>query len=125
VNPVVAVRTEVDADDVYVCTSLWMWCPACDDVCRIYVAGGTNPWSWDGNDERPTIDPSILVTGVQWGPDYTFHKPNHPGILPGGTTRCHSYVRDGRWQFLSDCTHTLANQTVDMVPLPDWFALQP
>lgn len=30
---------------------------------------------------------------------------------------CHSFVTDGRIQFLGDCTHSLAGQTVD---LPDW-----
>lgn len=30
---------------------------------------------------------------------------------------CHSFIKDGKIQFLGDCTHALANQTVD---LPDW-----
>jgi hypothetical protein len=30
---------------------------------------------------------------------------------------CHSFVTDGKIQFLSDCTHALAGQTV---ALPDW-----
>jgi hypothetical protein len=30
---------------------------------------------------------------------------------------CHSYVTNGRIQFLSDCHHSLAGQTVE---LPDW-----
>jgi hypothetical protein len=30
---------------------------------------------------------------------------------------CHSFVTDGRIQFLNDCTHSLAGQTVD---LPDF-----
>jgi hypothetical protein len=30
---------------------------------------------------------------------------------------CHSFVTDGRIQFLGDCTHALAGQTVD---LPEW-----
>ena len=32
-------------------------------------------------------------------------------------TRCHSFVREGRIEFLSDCTHALAGQTVE---LPDF-----
>jgi hypothetical protein len=35
---------------------------------------------------------------------------------------CHSFLRAGRWEFLSDSAHHLAGQTVDMVPLPDWYA---
>jgi hypothetical protein len=30
------------------------------------------------------------------------------------TPRCHSFVTDGRIQFLSDSTHALAGQTVDL-----------
>ena len=38
--------------------------------------------------------------------------------LEGGdrNIRCHSFVRSGRIEFLSDSTHALAGQTVD---LPD------
>lgn len=64
-------------------------------------------WSWDGNREQPTFSPSILQ--------------HESGSIP----RCHSYVQSGRWQFLSDCTHKLAGQTVDMVPLPDWLCQVP
>jgi hypothetical protein len=30
---------------------------------------------------------------------------------------CHSFVTDGRIQFLTDCTHAFAGRTVD---LPEW-----
>ena len=39
------------------------------------------------------------------------------GTMPDGTKVCHSFIRDGRIQFLGDCTHHLAGQTVD---LPDF-----
>lgn len=35
---------------------------------------------------------------------------------------CHSFLRAGRWEFLSDSAHHLAGQTVDMVPLPSGWA---
>lgn len=35
---------------------------------------------------------------------------------------CHSFLRAGRWEFLSDSAHHLASQTVDMVPLPNGWA---
>ncbi len=34
---------------------------------------------------------------------------------------CHSFVRDGHWQFLADSAHALAGQTVPLVPMPDWM----
>lgn len=39
--------------------------------------------------------------------------PRNPAFGP-----CHSFLRAGRWEFLSDSAHHLAGQTVDMVPLP-------
>ena len=32
---------------------------------------------------------------------------------------CHSFIRDGQWQFLADSTHALADQTVPMLPIPN------
>ena len=40
-------------------------------------------------------------------------------VEPGQLTVCHSFVSDGQWQFLGDCTHALAGQTVPVVPIPD------
>lgn len=34
---------------------------------------------------------------------------------------CHCFIVAGQWQFLGDCTHELAGQTVDLPLLPDWF----
>lgn len=103
-------------------SSLWLWCPGCDDSHRITV-GSSDSWTWDGNEEAPTISPSILVRGAQWKPEFSFHKPNHT-VEPGGETVCHSFVAAGQWQFLGDSTHALAGQTVPMVPLPDWISAE-
>lgn len=72
-------------------------CPGCNDIHMIKV-NGEGAWTWNGDEDKPTISPSILAT-----------KPN-------SEYRCHSFVKEGRIQFLSDCTHELAGQTVE---LPD------
>jgi hypothetical protein len=56
-------------------------------------------WTYNGDGDKPTVSPSIKVTG---GADPAYC--------------CHSFIRDGRIEFLSDCSHDLAGQTVD---LPD------
>ena len=66
-------------------------------------------WDWNGDMEKPTLTPSILVY-----PHGTFAADDVTVIQ---SPRCHSFVKDGRIQYLSDCTHGLANMTVD---LPDW-----
>lgn len=101
---------------------LHFWCPGCDEAHGIrYASGGGDApvWEWNGNLDLPTISPSILVRGNQWPkskfPEY--YKNNHSSVPTGGMTVCHSFVTDGRIQFLGDCTHALAGQTVD---LPEW-----
>jgi len=62
-------------------------------------------WTWDGNVEAPTITPSILTQSVD---------------AEGKPTICHSYLKAGRFEFLGDCTHSLAGQSADMLDLPEW-----
>lgn len=89
---------------------LLFWCPGCDGAHSVQHGVGHGPrWHWDGNAERPTFDPSILV---RW-PDYQGRQDNPVQHV------CHSFVRAGRIQFLDDCTHALAGQTVD---LAEWDA---
>lgn len=75
----------------------WMiFCPACK-TGHLF----DQRWTFNGNQERPTFRASMLSCS-RW---------------PGGESRCHSYVTDGRIEFLADSTHALAGTTVD---LPDW-----
>src|SRR4051794_38443648 len=84
-------------------TSYWLWCPGCKDVHRI-----TNLWDFDGNLEAPTFNPSILTKGGG------YYKRD--GSFVRGH-RCHSFIRNGVWEFLSDCDHELAGKHVPMVDL--------
>lgn len=94
---------------------LTWWCPGCDSSHHIKVGEGAGPrWGWNGSAEKPTFTPSVLVT---WG---SYADPNwkpEPDDGPDVSGRCHSFVVDGQMQFLSDCTHALAGQTV---PIPPW-----
>lgn len=77
------------------CERWLFWCPGCDEAHQVSD-------KWDVIDvEAGTISPSVLVQGAN----------EH------GRTVCHSFVTAGRIQFLDDCTHGLAGQTVD---LPDF-----
>jgi hypothetical protein len=73
-------------------------CPGCGQF-HVLPIKGPNAWGFNGNYDRPTLTPSILANRGRANP--TAHI-------------CHSYVTDGRIQFLGDCTHELANQTVDL-----------
>ncbi|MFP2910239.1 DUF6527 family protein [Pyxidicoccus sp. 3LFB2] len=72
------------------------WCPGCR------CAHAVND-TWHIRDgERPSISPSVLVTG-----DMPEEQRRAAGM-----PRCHLFVRDGQLEFLADCNHVLAGTTV-------------
>lgn len=100
-------------------------CPGCGMHHAVNLGDTNSPmWSWNGDVERPTFSPSVLarhtkMTEVgekqyaEWreqGFPPRLEQFDHIDVI------CHSFVADGRIQFLGDCTHKLAGQTVD---LPD------
>lgn len=99
--------------------SLLFWCPGCQmhhgPVVERTEKRPSGPlWNWNGSLESPTLSPSILVRG-----DIPFTEEEVDKVLSGETVEhrpfcCHSYVRNGQIEFLSDCTHKLAGQTVAM-----------
>jgi hypothetical protein len=70
-------------------------------------------WEFNGDYERPTFSPSYLV----WRDPKPDVDPKHdPDGKYRSGFRCHSFIKDGKIQYLDNCTHKLANQ---MVELPD------
>jgi len=95
-------------------------CPGCRELHQINVGQDTRPrWGFNGNYERPTFTPSILVGGHQtardkkgeWNGEWVRDAAGKP--IP---RVCHSFVTDGQIQFLGDCTHALVGQTVPLQP---------
>lgn len=104
-----------DADD----NRLLFQCPGCGSAHGVWVGTGSGPrWTWNADVDAPTFRPSILVRWDHWVPPWTPENPD-PGPQSMVSEVCHSYVTDGQIQFLGDCTHALAGQTV---PLPYWDA---
>lgn len=97
------------------------WCPGCDDAHTIRHGNPATDWTWNGDLERPTFSPSVLARSRYAEPPVTADNLEEWKREPWEQVLvervCHSFVTDGRIQFLGDCTHALANQTVD---LPDW-----
>ena len=92
------------------------WCPGCDEAHCVTI--GSEGWTFNNSSERPTFTPSVKVTKNLYGPNKeSFRKYNGP--FPCETTEviCHSYVTDGKIQFLNDCYHDMVGQTVE---LPEW-----
>lgn len=97
---------------------VWFWCAGCNTHHAINPKG----WTWNGDTERPTFSPSVLVRGSVLTAEglamVDRHEPPPDGQYPSRDTVCHSFVRDGQIQYLSDSTHHLAGKTVPMEPLP-------
>lgn len=77
-------------------------------------------WGFNGNMEKPTFTPSILIRSHMWTPPVTAENAaewdKNPWKQEKVETVCHSFVRDGMIQFLNDCTHELKGQTVPLEP---------
>lgn len=81
-------------------------CPGCGWTHMLNTDPETSPcWGFNGSVERPTLTPSINA----WR-EYGGNRE---------TQRCHSFVTDGRIQFLGDCTHALKGQTIDLPEIGD------
>lgn len=89
-------ENEIETDAIFECPACKSWHPI-----RIKSPDPSKRpiWEWNGDIEKPTFSPSLLV---------------YPHT---GQPRCHCFVREGRIEFCSDCDHELAGQTVEMVEL--------
>lgn len=79
-----------------------IFCPGCEAVHSLTIKRSSPCWEFNGDLESPTFSPSLLVYETK-GPDGNIYSP-----------RCHSFIREGRIQFLTDCGHSLAGETVDL-----------
>ena len=90
-------------------------CPGCDCFHATRIAGPSvswqGHWAWNGDCERATVLPSILIRIVP----LLVVPTDRPDA--GLVHVCHSRITDGQIQFLGDSTHALAGQTVE---LPEW-----
>lgn len=77
------------------------YCDGCEGMHILKVSGKGCTWEFNNDFERPTFKPSVLV-----------NKGQSDVYAPV----CHSFITNGTIQYLNDCTHPLAGQTVE---LPD------
>lgn len=106
------IRRVEDAPVTY--DAIVLWCPGCASrenwgglhMLPVSDTQGKRPvWQWNGDLEAVGLEPSISTKDSQ-------------GLV------CHSFLRNGQWQFLTDSTHPLAGHTVPMEHLPDWVAME-
>jgi hypothetical protein len=92
-------------------------CPACG--CGHSF---DNRWKFNGDIDKPTFTPSLLVKSGHYmtghkGDCWCTYAEKHPDEILSDDMKCricHSFVTDGKIQYLSDCTHKYAGQTLEL-----------
>ena len=84
------------------------WCQGCDSIHVISSAGIGTIWGFNNDMFKPTFTPSYLC-GC---PDDNGKK--------FARIRCHSFIKEGQIQYLSDCFHGLKSQTIPLPPIKEW-----
>ena len=100
-------------------------CPGCGETHR-----ADKRWTFNGDVDRPTFSPSLLISSGHFAyngsmpeKDSCWCTYNAERIAKGEESsgfeclRCHSFVLDGKIEYLSDSSHRLSGQTVE---IPDW-----
>lgn len=107
-------------------SGLMFWCPGCDEAHVVKTGAGSGPrWGYNGNPDAPTFTPSVLLKvghycqGQEGKDCWCTYEERIGQPAPFKCAICHSFVTDGRIQFLGDCTHALAGQTVELPNFPD------
>lgn len=82
-------------------------CEGCGIEHVIWTGKAGYPvWDFNGDIESPTFSPSHFCE-YEWGEERK-------------QVRCHSFIRNGNIEYLSDCTHSLAGKTIRLRDVEVW-----
>lgn len=105
------------------------YCPACKCGHAIWTKKHNRlgvVWKFNGNMEKPTFEPSLLLKFVEYPPvdpvtgDYAkgsdgeYLKGEDGRLLGCKDAVCHIVVTDGILNYQADCTHELAGKAIPM-----------
>jgi hypothetical protein len=90
-------------DDAGATLGWGFYCPGCEHGHVFYVRGALT-WTFNGNEEKPTFDPSLLNT-----------CPNHHDPTQ---RRCHLNLVNGELRYHADSTHAYAGNVVPLEGRP-------
>jgi hypothetical protein len=102
------------------------WCQGCEEMHHVRTNGPAAVWSFDGDLESPSFSPSVMVTSGHYvsshkpgDPCWCTYNAEHPDRpAPFKCHRCHTSITSGVVQFLGDCSHAFAGQTLPLPVLP-------
>lgn len=108
----VKIKRYTEADGGYH-GELAFYCPGCNERHFINDKETNIPnlpeghiWTFNGDFDKPTIRASVLTRTYLWNEATQKHDLE--------AERCHSFITDGKIEFLSDCMHSLAGQKVEL-----------
>src|SRR5687767_10565316 len=90
----------------------YIYCPGCKSGHSLSTQKPNSngaQWGFSGDLKKPTFTPSLHVKG-------------ECGETGAVTTLCHSFIRDGHIQYLSDSAHDLKGQTIELPEIDDIFS---
>ena len=94
---------------------VFFYCPGCKEYHGVRTDKNyPYHWNFNGNYDKPTFSPSVLVTGTVFPTDEEADRIMKGEKIEPKKFVCHSFITDGKIRYLSDCTHELAGQTVEM-----------
>jgi len=96
-----------DSNDKFI--GFLIFCPACGNGHLF-----DSRWTFNGNFDKPTFKPSMLVKGTVPITDWEHTKIMNGEKIEPKKLICHSFVTDGKIKFLSDCTHSMKNKEVQL-----------
>lgn len=102
---------------------LVFYCPGCRGNHHVGVAPNNEGkrWGWNGSLESPSLFPSVLnrsghfVPNQVQPPNCEYCKDAEKEGYASMCSICHIFVKEGKIEFLTDCTHDHAGKTVEMV----------
>lgn len=98
--------------------AVWFDCPGCGFSHALGVGAGQGPrWWWNESLDAPTFSPSVLVRHFERLTPDEIEIVRAGGKVETRPLVCHSFVREGMIEFLTDSTHDLAGQTVPLPPV--------
>jgi hypothetical protein len=86
------------------------WCPGCKEMHQL-----PDRWTFDGNLEKPTFQPSFKHTSRRYRGGYS---PDGLGLGERYDFICHYILTAGILNFCADSMHELAGQAVPLPALP-------
>lgn len=102
--------------------TLSFYCPGCKMMHNVYLKHPENKqasWDWNMCVKEPTFSPSLLINGTARITDEERDILMAGGEIEPRPYTCHFFIRNGKLEYLGDCSHDLKGKTLAMMDVPE------